>query len=203
MARITGKNAKIQGELTHTDVTSDVVMTDSGDHLTYSYQAYWIRLVAAPIRVKVNGGVVAANTYIVNLINGTVTFLAVKNPSDVIKVCYFSYATLVDVGDMYNWVLDAKVDVVPVTAFQDQFRQQLSGFRNWNATAEGYHVSGYWFNAFNNARPFYVTFYPDASALERFVGATYIDLGINCAFDAVVKETVTMNGHGELSRKTT
>jgi len=200
MARITGKNAKIRGELSRTSVTSYQVMTDSGDHKTYSYNSYWNPNL--PPSITKNTVAVDRNLYTVNYINGTITFTSANDPADVLRIKDIEYSTMQDVGDMFNWTIDAKLDVIPVTAFQDQFREQLSGFRNWAGTAEGYHVSGFWFSAFNLAKPFYLEFYPDAGALERFVGAAFVDLGTKVTFDAAVTESLTFNGTGELARKT-
>lgn len=73
--------------------------------------------------------------------------------------------------------------------------------------AQGYHVSSYWFDAFNGtggARPeFYVVFYPDGGALERFVGCGTIDFTIDVKKDAAVTEKMTVNGTGALARLTT
>jgi len=201
MARITGKNAKIKGELSHTSVATDTVMLDSGDHITYSFQSYWYEQTT-PLRVKVNGAIQASNTYTVSWYDGKIIFNSAKNPTDVVQVCFFDYSTLADIGDMFNWVIDAKLDVIPVTAFQDQFRVQLSGFRNWTASAEGYHVSAFWFHTFNIARLFYFEFYPDTSGAEKFIGAGFVDFGVNCAFDSVVKSPVSINGSGGLYRTT-
>lgn len=201
MARITGKNGKLRGELSRTTVSTPQAMTNTGDNQNYTFQSFWNPNL--PPRIFKNAVEVARTAYTVDFIAGKVTFITPNLVTDAITVNDIEYSTLQNVGDIFNWTLDAKIDVMAATAFQDQFREQLSGFRNWNATAEAYHLSGFWFDAFSLAKPFYVELFPDANSLERWVGAAFVDFSKKVAFDSPVTETITLNGTGALQRLTT
>lgn len=210
MARLTGKNAAIYGVLARTVVSVAATMTNSGDNLTYSYSTnkYWNPNLPPAITKQSLGvgpfNAVSAALYTVDYVNGTITFLTANNVADVIKINSIEYMTLQLVGNMFDWTLDLKINTVDATAFQDQFAQKLSAIRSWQATASGYHVSGYWFDAFNGSQPeFYMAFYPDGSALERFVGAGTIDMMLDVKKDAAITEKMTVMGTGALVRLTT
>lgn len=204
MARITGKNAAIYGVLARTTVGSPLALTNSGDNLTYALTGipYWNPNL--PPVVRDNGATVSASGYTVDYVNGRITFLVARNPLNTIDVNGIEYMTLQQVGDMFDWTLDLKINTVDATAFQDQFAQKLSSIRSWQATASSYHVSGYWFDAFNASRPeFYVALYPDGAGTERFIGAATIDMMLDVKKDAVVTEKLTVMGTGALARLTT
>lgn len=200
MARISGKNGKIRGVLARTTVSVDTAMTNSGDNQTYSYQSYWNPNL--PPTIKKNGVVQARTAYTVDYISGEITFAVANLVTDVIEVNDIEYMTMQDVGDLFNWTLDAKVEVVDATGFQDAFAHRLSGIRGWTASAEGYHVSGYWWSAFEDAQPFYVELFPDAATTEKFVGAAFVDYGTQVKMDAPVTEKMMLNGTGEIRRAT-
>lgn len=210
MARLTGKNAAIYGVLARTTVSVAATMTNSGDNLTYSYPTniYWNpNLPPAITKQSLGAGpfnAVSAALYTVNYINGTITFLTANNVLDVIKINGIEYMTLQAVGNMFDWSLDLKINTVDATAFQDQFATKLSSIRSWSATATGYHVSSFWYDAFASTpqAEFYVVFYPDVAATERFVGAATIDVMTDVKKDAAVTEKMTVNGTGALSRLT-
>lgn len=202
MARITGKNGKIRGVLSRTTVSIDTAMTNAGDNLNYTLppNTRWNPNLF-PV-IKKNTVLVPASSYTVDYVNGKITFAVANLITDTITINGIEYMTMQDVGDIFNWSLDAKVDTVDATAFQDSFHTKLSSFRGWNATAEGYHVNGYWFSAFSG-NEFYVEFYPDAAATERWVGAAFISFGEKVKFDAAVTEHMAIDGTGALVRLTT
>jgi hypothetical protein len=204
MARITGKNAKIRGVLARTTISVAEALTNSGDNLTYvlTGKPYWNPNL--PPVVRDNAVVVSPSEYSVDYVNGQVTFFVARNPLNTIDVNGIEWMTLQDVGDMFDWTLDLKVDVVDATAFMDQFKTNLSSFRGWVASAQGYHVSGYWFDAFSGSNAeFYVEFYPNGAGTERFIGAGFVDMALDVKRDSAVTEKMTINGTGALVRKTT
>lgn len=215
MARITGKNAAIYGVLARTTVSVAATMTDAGDHLNYTYGSnkYWNPNIP-PVITKQAGGVgpfvaVSAVLYTVDYVNGKITFLSANGAADVIKINGIEYMTLQAIGDMFDWTLDTKIGIADATAFGDQFETKLSSHRGWAATASGYHVSGFWFDAFNGtggANPeVYVVFYPDIGAgvtSERFIGAGTIDMMLDVKRDAAVTEKMTISGTGQIVRAT-
>lgn len=213
MARITGKNAGLYSVLARTTVSVAAAMTDGGAHTLYTYTGhpYWNPNVP-PVITKQTGGigsfvVQSPVLYTVDYINGTITFLAAIGGTDVVKVNGIEYMTLQSIGNLFDWTLDLKINTQDVTAFQDAFAVKISSIRSWSAAAQGYHVDGYWFDAFagtGGALPeCYVVFYPDVAAAERFIGAAMVDLAIDCKKDAPITEKLTINGTGALSRLTT
>lgn len=218
MARITGKNAAIYAVSAKTTVSVAAAMTDSGDHLTYSLvvsattRKYWNPNIP-PAVTKQTGGIgsfvaVSAALYTVDYVNGTITFLSANGASDVIKINLVEYTTLAQVGDMFDWAIDLKIPVVDATAFADTFATKLAGIRTWNASASGYHVSSFWWDAFagtGGATPeFYVVFYLDGTSAtsERFVGAGTIDVALEVKKDSAVAEKMSISGTGALTRLT-
>lgn len=210
MARITGKNAGIYGVLARTTVSVAATMTNSGDNLTYSYSTnkYWNPNLPPTITKQSLGvgpfNAVSAALYTVDYVNGTITFLSANNVADVVQINSIEYMTLQSVGNMFDWTLDLKINTVDATAFQDQFATKLSSIRSWTATASGYHVSSYWYDAFASTpqAEFYVVFYPDVSATERFVGAATINFALDVKKDAAVTEKLAVEGTGALTRLT-
>lgn len=200
MARITGKNAKLRGVLARTTVSVDTAIVDSGDHIHYTYQSRWNP--NKPPVIKKNTVLVSTTAYTVDFITGTVTFAVANLLADAITVKSIEWMSMQDVGDLYNWTLDAKVDTVDVTAFQDPFHTKLSSFRGWMASAESYHIAGYWFSAFSGEE-FYVEFYPDGDLAEYWVGAGFVDDSVATKFDAAVTEPIKLTGTGALERITT
>lgn len=204
MARLTGKNASVYGVLARTVVSVAAALTNSGDNLTYVYtgKPYWNPNI--PPVIRDNAVVVSASQYTVDYINGKVTFSVARNPAHTIDVNGIEYMTLQQVGNMFDWSIDLKIGTVDATAFNDQFATKLSAIRSWTATASGYHVSSYWFDAFNGAQAeFYVVFYPDVAATERFIGAGTIDYALDVKKDAAVAEKMAITGTGALARLTT
>lgn len=199
MSRITGKNGKLRGVLARTTVSVDTAMVDSGDHKTYSYQSRW-NPNKSPV-IKKNAVLVSTSAYTVDYVNGTITFAVANLIGDAITVNGIEWMSMQDVGDLFNWTLTAKVTTVDTTAFQDAFKEKRSSFREWSATAESYHVSGYWFDAFSG-NEFYIELYPDANALERWVGAVHVDDAPKVKMDAAVTESLNFTGTGALVRLT-
>lgn len=215
MARVSGKNASLYGVLARTTVSVAAVMTDGGVHTIYTLvvvtpQKYW-NPNKPPVITKQTGGSgpfnpVSAALYTVDYILGTVTFLTPNGASDVIKINGIEYITLQQIGDMFNWSIDLKIGIVDATAFMDEFATKLSGIRSWTATAMGYHVSSFWWDAFISTpnAEFYVAFYIDGASptSERFVGAGTIDVSVNVVKDAAVDDKMTINGTGAIARLT-
>lgn len=198
MARITGKNAKLKVESARTVVSVDTAMVDSGDHQHYTYQSYWDPTLF-PV-IKKNTVVVDPSLYAVDYINGKVTFATPNLLADAITVNKIEWVTTSDAADLYNWTVDAKIDMNDATGFQDQFHTKLSSFRGWVGTAESYHRNDLWFPFFTSAKPAYIEFWTDAGGLERFVGAAFVDMAEKVPMAGVVSEGVTFSGTGALVR---
>jgi hypothetical protein len=212
MARITGKNAGIYGVLAKTTISVAETMTDDGAHTVYTLtgKPYWNPNIPPVITKQVHGAgpftVVSAALYTVDYISGKVTFLSANNADDVVKVNSIEYVTLQSIGDMFNWSLDLKLNTTDATAFQDTFATKLSAIRSWTASAQGYHVSSYWWDLFagtGGATPeVYIVFYPDVAGSERFIGAGTVDAAFDVKKDSAVTEKITFNGTGAISRLT-
>lgn len=200
MSRLTGKNAQILAESTRTSVVVAQTMTDSGDHKTYSFQSLWDSS-KTPTITK-NAVVVDPSAFTIDYIAGTITFAVANLIGDVIKVNLIDYITLAVVADMYDWTVDAKIDVADATAFQDQFHTKLSSFRGWVAKASAYHRSDFWFPLFSAAKPCYVKLYPDASTTDYFVGNGFVSFGEKAPAGGVVVDSVSIEGTGALLHKT-
>lgn len=202
MARLTGKNGKIQAEATRTTISVAVTLTNAGDNLTYTYTGFPLWDPSKVPVITKNAVVVDPSLYTVNFISGSITFAVANLVTDVIKANVFDYVTVADVADIFDWTVDAKVDVVDVTAFQDQFHQKLSAFRGWTGTAKAYHRSDFWFPLFNAAKPVYVKLYPDAAAVEYFVGAGFVSFAEKAPYAGAVEDDVAIEGTGALERRT-
>ena len=221
MARITGKNAAIYAVLAKTVVSVAAAMTDGGAHTIYtlvvgSAQKYWNPNLPPTITKDTagNGVFLAVNpsAYTVDYVNGTVTFLVANGATDVVKIKSIEYCTLQAIGDLFNWTLDLKIGVTDATAFQDAWATKLSTFRSWSASAQGYHVSAYWWDLFMavsegaSSNECYVVFYPDIGAPtltnERFIGAATVDLSVEVKKDSPVTEKMTLNGTGAIYKAT-
>jgi hypothetical protein len=201
MARFTGKNGKLLGVSTRTTVSSPETLTDVGAHTVFTF-AHRYMDSSIPPTILVNGGA-ALSSYVIDYILGTITFsVAVLTPYTVTANA-FVYNTLAEVGDLYNWTLDTKADDVDVTGFQDVWHQKLITHLGWDATAEGYKTSGYWFTAFTNGLNFYIAFYPDKNVTtEFFVGNGWIDWNTKVAHNAAVTETIKIKGTEAIARLT-
>ena len=221
MARISGKNAAIYGVLAKTIVSVAAAMTDGGAHTVYtlvvsSAQKYWNPNKPPTITKDTAGnGIflpVLSSAYTVDYVNGTVTFAVANGASDVVKINGIEYCSLQAIGDMFNWTLDLKIGTADATAFQDTFAQKLSTFRSWSATAQGYHVSAYWWDLFittsegGTTPECYVVFYPDIGAPtitnERYIGSGTISLALDVKKDAAVTEKITVEGTGAIVKLT-
>lgn len=215
--RLSGKNGAVYGVLARTTVSVAATLTDGGAHTVYTLvvsavtRKYW-NPNKPPVITLQTGGVgpfnpVSAALYTVDYVNGTVTFFVANGASDVLKINGIEYMSLQQVGDMFDWSLDLKVGTVDATAFMDQFAVKLSAIRSWTATASGYHVSSFWYDAFAaspNAE-FYIALYPDGALAsnERFIGAGTIDFMLDVKKDAAVTEKMTVTGTGAIVRETT
>jgi len=200
MARITGKNATIFAQLARTDVVADTAMVNSGDNLTYSYNSFWDP--NKPPTIKKNTVLVDREDYTVNFISGTITFFVANLVTDAITVNDITWSTLVELADLFNWALDAKIDLADVTGFQDQYHTKLSSFRGWTATAESYHTNSVWFPYFDAALPVYVKLYPDVDVVQYFVGAAFVDFGEKVPHGGAVTDAIALTGTGALERRT-
>ncbi len=150
--------------------------------------------------VRINSVEVLRTDYSVDYIRGRIIFNSPNLPSDVIDANNFEYMTMQDVADLFNWTIDLKLDTVDTTAFQEVYRTNLSTFKGWTAVAEGYKVSGYWFQQFQDAKEFYFEFFTDADQAEYFVGAGLPSWSMKTPFDAVVTEMVSVVGTGHLEK---
>jgi len=222
MARITGKNGAIYGVLSKTTVSVAAAMTDGGAHTVYTLvvtavaRKYWNPNLP-PVITKDTAGngiflPISAVLYTVDYINGTVTFTTPNGATDVVNINGIEYSSLQAIGDMFNWTLDLKLGTVDATAFQDTFATKLSAIRSWSASAQGYHVSAYWWDLFittseaGTTPEVYLVFYPDIGAPtltnERFIGAGTVDVSIDVKKDAPVTEKITFAGTGAIYKAT-
>lgn len=206
MARITGKNAKIQAEATRTSISVAVALTDGGAHTVYTYTGHplWDPATPPVITKQTHGSgsfvVQDPSLYTVDYIAGTVTFLVALNSDDVVKANTFDYVTVADVADVFDWAIDAKIDTVDVTAFQDTYHTKLSAFRGWSATAASYHRSDFWFPLWTASKPCYVKFFPDGGGSEYFIGAGFVDFGEKAPMAGAVADSVKIEGIGAFQR---
>lgn len=204
MARITGKNAKVKVEATRTSVVVAQTMTDLGAHTVYQYQSYWDPTIPPVITKQTHGAgpfnLVDPSLYTVDFLNGKITFGIANNADDVVKVNGIDWLTVADAVDVFDWTIDAKIDTVDATAFQDTYRTRLSSFRGWSGSAQAYHEGTLWFPLFNAAKASYVEFWTDAAGLERYVGAAFVSLAEKAPMGGAVTEAVTFEGTGPLTR---
>ena len=204
-ARLTGKIGAIFGVTSRTTVSVALTMTDGGAHTLYTLTNKPLWDSNIPPTILVNA-VPPAVAYIVDYIDGSVTFASALAPGDVVTVNNIVYCTMIQVGDCYGWNVNTKLDTADATAFGDVWHTLLATFIGWSVTIDSYHVNGYWFGALVTTNNFYVhlfTSYTGASNEEYFVGNGYLDDGVKVAHNAVVTEPITLNGTGVLKRKLT
>ena len=198
MARITGKNGKILAETSRTTVAGPTTLTDAGAHIVYTFPALTIYIdPTKPPTILVNGAAPAV-AYTIDYILGSVTFASALAPGDVVTALAYVYSAVVEIGDLFNWAVDTKVDIVDSTGFQDTWHQKLATFLGWTGSAEGYYVSSYWYTQFTNKNAMYVVLYPDKNSVYRWVGACFIDWGIKVTKDAPVTSPIKFEGTHEL-----
>jgi len=198
MARISGKNGKILAVSTRTIISIAETMTDvAGGHIVFilTGKPYWDSNLPPVILVD---GFAPATAFTVQYVAGTITFASSIGAGHTVTVNGIAYSTLIEVGDFFNWTIDAKVDVVDATAFQDVWHVKLSTFLGWVATAERYYLNSYWFTAFGNHLTFYVQFFPVSTSAECWTGNGHIDDALKLVKDAPFTETIKLEGTGEL-----
>ena len=137
--------------------------------------------------------------YTVNYTKGTITFASALNPAYPVTVNNFTYSTLTEVGDFKSWKLDAKLDVVDVTGFQDGSHVKLATFKGWTASAEHYFTTGYWFTEFDLGKTFYFVFYYDSASSKYFVGNGLLNLPVDAPHDQAIMEPITLEGTDALT----
>jgi hypothetical protein len=198
MPRISGKTGKILAVSTRTVVSIAQTMTDvGGGHIVFilTGKPYWDSNLPPVILVD---GTPSATAYTVQYVAGTITFSGSIGGGHTVTVNGIAYSTLLEVGDFFNWTIDAKVDNVDATAFQDIWKVKLSTFLGWVASAERYYINSYWFTAFGNGIDFYMQFFPQAASAECWTGNGYIDDSMKLTKDAPFTETIKLEGTGEL-----
>ena len=109
-----------------------------------------------------------------------------------------------EVISMTSWSLDAKLDVVDDTAFQDIWHSKLSTFKGWTATVEGlWESSGgnsaFW-DQFLLGTTATIELFPNKNATEKYSGSAFIDFSIKVVKDGVISFTAKVEGTGALTR---
>ncbi|MCM8774473.1 MAG: hypothetical protein NC820_07060 [Candidatus Omnitrophica bacterium] len=210
--RRSGKNAKILAQLSTVRISNppeDLVPNTSPeivDGVTYPPYSVWSGSkelwVDNPSPV-LEGNFADGNTNRVFQIRyelGKVIVTPAGASGDSLTADYY-YATTMDVGNMFNWKLDIKLENVDVTAFCDGYRQRVATYRDWSGTADGYQTNDYWFKACAQNNFFYVLLYPDKSIDEYWVGRAIVDWGATVPHTGAVTEAIKFTGAGSLSYK--
>ena len=108
------------------------------------------------------------------------------------------------VASLTNWSIDAKLDTVDDTAFEDIWHNFLSTFKGWTGTVEGIWEQGGTNTAFWDQLLLTTTavldFYPDIGTTEKFTGSAFCDFSIKVAKDGVITFTAAVKGTGAMTR---
>jgi len=108
------------------------------------------------------------------------------------------FATLIEIGEAYNWTLDLSADVVDISAFGDEWKKKETTQKNWTGTFEKFAIDEYWFDIAKMAKIFLVKLYTEADkGYQGFCVIPTLSSGASVA--DVLKETVNLEGHWMLS----
>lgn len=198
MSRYSGKNGKIMGVSSRTDVIVAQTMTDQGSHTVYvlTGKPLWDSSIMPKVLVN---GTAPAVAFVVDYISGSVTFASALGSGDVVTVNNFTYSTLIEVGDFRSWAVNGTQDIVDITAFQDEWHKKVSTFKAWSGTLEHLYVSSYLWNTFVASTTFYVKLYVDMNDSHYWVGDAWFSAkGMSVPFNGVITEAVTLEGTNEL-----
>ena len=106
----------------------------------------------------------------------------------------------VEVAQIHEWSLDASVDVVDVTAFQDTWHQKLTTFLGFTGTLTGRWTGDatFW-TALVGAVPVTLALYLTAGGTTNWTGSAICNFSISVPFDGAVDFTASFEGTGTLS----
>lgn len=102
------------------------------------------------------------------------------------------------IGNLFEWTLEASIDVAESTVFGDAWKTFEAGQPKWSGGAEGYILNSTWHDAQATLKAWLVKFYINAS--HHFFGWCHIP-GLSRAanINEIVKESITFEGFKHLS----
>ena len=133
---------------------------------------------------------------------GKVIYTPALGNSDTV-VADYSYATMMVVGNLFDWKLSVKRDQVDATAFMDGYKYRIATYLDWSGSADEYQTNAFWFNACTQNNFFQIKLYPDEAVTEYWVGRAIFDWDIDVTYNAVVKGAIKFTGTGAISYSTT
>lgn len=147
-------------------------------------------------------------SYDFNLIDGKVKLTNALDPihtGTTIRKLYVQYkwATMIDIGDIFDWNISMTTALVDATAFGEDWVSEKEGMKTWSGGFNGYFVNASWYRraATVDGATFVLEFYPDRKNTRHWVGRAHLDYSINVSKDAMVNESISFKGIGELQYK--
>jgi hypothetical protein len=112
----------------------------------------------------------------------------------------YKYATMADVGDLFDFNLSMKPKTVDSTAFNEDWDTQKEGTRSWSGSFNGYWVNKAWYSraAKVDGGCYVLKFFVDRLQTSYWVGRAILDWSVKVSKDAMVQETVNLVGNGPL-----
>lgn len=148
------------------------------------------------ITVKKNT-VVQTTGFTIEEAGGVVVFNPAILTSDVVTVTGKSF-TSSQVLTAFQWKMDIQKDIKEVTTFQSNgWKENIAGIGSWSASSDGYWADGSFASLLGQR--LIMQFYVDDTSFKRYEGYVVIKKNsIDEAVDGVVKESIDMEGTGEI-----
>lgn len=206
MTALTGTQADLYMASGTSVAFTQAVMTDSGDHKTYTTTTtahrYWddSAAVTTLIEVSTDGGSTwnpaTAGTFTVQFVGGVVTFTTVNASREVRATG--KYWPISQIGQAYDWELSPTVNILDTTVFGGGgWKTKTAGLHDATAKASRYFLDGTFFNLLGSR--FVVIFYPNFSAGTRFEAYAWLKtVPEKVGVDALIDEELDFEVDGNL-----
>lgn len=203
---LSGKVSGMYRQDSATTAFTDLVLIDSGDHITYKAdptavgKVYWDNTQPIVVQVAPDGVTYAAPTvtYTIEYLSGRIIFSSALAVDAKVRVSGSAYA-IAQVGGAYGWSIDMKVDTVDSTTFSGNgWKEYLSSFKSWTGKVEKFWVNEAEFNLFNQTILF-VFFATIAGERQRYEGyGTIQSQNVAVSTGDIIKAPLEITGIGRL-----
>lgn len=206
MSVIVGSKAAVYIAAQVSTAGTNVALTDSGDHKTYTISVaskrYLDDAVAVVVQESTDSGsswhAAPANT--VQYVGGVVTFSVANSAANQYRLSTFNYLPITQVAQAHGWTLTAERNLVNTNVFGDTWEASKALLGKWSGTFDQFYLD----NTFMvPTSKMVVSLYVDSANDKRYEGFAVINQSNPSADEnGLVTEKVSFTGTGTLYNTT-
>lgn len=183
---------------------SNVILTDSGDHITYIIgdpeKRYWDRSASVTVQKSPDGSswtTVPASDYKIQYVGGRIVFNAEQSPTDQFRVSASAYP-VTEVAAGFEWELEIEQETEDTPAFGDAWNDVTPMQKSASGSFSWYWADNTFFSKIGDGDVIIILYVNETSNLRYELSGAITSSKVEVPSDGIVTEELEFIANGEI-----